>query len=237
MRLYGRLVLVGGLAALTLTGCATSGPGTSGPPSGTATSTGTPPVSATPPPPPATEPTQEVEYRVTYGFAVPTSPVTIQHEVHPPIAGPSLPPLPYLVGIYVGDHPEGTPKYQRISFYFRGAFPGYRFNYAASVLGDGSGAPISLQGNTFLQIVFVDAQAHDNAGASTVAAKPANPINYKNLKSYAPAGDFEGHVTYGLGIQVAPNSDQILPIRAGELKKPDGAGGFFYVVHFDIQTG
>ena len=80
-------------------------------------------------------------------------------------------------------------------------------------------------------------QAHDDAGESTVSINADDSIGFRNLKSYSSAGDFEGHLTYGLGLQVAPNSDQVLLVRAGELTKPDGAGGMFYVVYVDIQTG
>ena len=189
-------------------------------------------------PPPASEPPDDgVEYRVRYPFAVPSSPVSISQPFTPPIAAPPAPALPYLVGVYVGNHPEGSPPYQRISFYFRGTFPSYRFSYVPEVVQDGSGNPIALLGNSFLSIVFNPAQAHDNDGAPTIVETPSNPIGFTNLKSYAFAGDYEGYVSYGLGIQVAPGSDQVLKIRAGELKRPDGAGGFFYVIHFDVQTG
>ncbi len=239
MTRYGRLALLGGVVALALAGCSTTGTPT---PTGSASASGqltfrTVITPTTPVPPPVSEPAPGAEYKETYGFAVPSSPVTIQHTVTPPIAGPNDPPLPYLVGIYVGDHPEGSPKYQRISFYFRGAFPGYRFSYVASVLSQAQGTPVALPGNAKLSVVFLSAQAHDNAGATTLLARPDNPIGYHNLKGYASAGDFEGSVAYGLGIQTAANSDQALPIRTGELKKPDGAGGFYYVVHFDVQTG
>jgi hypothetical protein len=191
-----------------------------------------------PPEPPASEPTAAgLEYRVTYNWAVPSNQVTIPHAVQAPIAPAPALPLPYLVAIYVGDHPEANPKYQRISFYFRGAFPEYNLRYVPSLTAEGSGAAITLEGNGVLQVGFVSAQAHDNAGASTVKVTPKNPIGFQNLKSYGFAGDYEGYVTYGLGIQVMPASDQVLPIRAGELKKPDGAGGFFYVVHVDVQSG
>ncbi len=228
--------------ALGVGACAQPAPGPgSGPaPGATSPISGAPNGTATmePVPPPATEPTAaDVEYRVSYNWAVPSNLVEVKHPLVAPIAPPPALPLPYLVGIYVGNHPEGSPAYQRISFYFRGAFPSYRFKYVSSVTMDGSGAPVPLQGNSFLSVVFVEAQAHDNAGASTVKAKPPATIGFKNLKSYGFAGDFEGYVSYGLGIQVAPGSDQILKIRAGELKKPDGAGGYFYVVHFDVQNG
>ena len=192
------------------------------------------PASSVQPAPPTTEPSAGVvEYRETYAWAVPSRPVTIRHTVNAPIAPPPALPLPALVAVYTGDHPE----YQRISFYFRGAFPEYTFQYVQSITADGSGEAIPLEGNGFVQIVFVGAQAHDDAGHSTIKATPKNPIGDRNLRSYADAGDFEGHVSYGLGIQTAPDSDQVLPIRAGELRKADGAGGFYYVVHFDVMAG
>ena len=217
-----RLIILGVLAALALVACAPAG---SSPP-GSAGSGGPSTTQASLPP---NEPSPSADYKVTYGFAVPTTTVTISHSVTPP-------PLPYLVGIYVGEHPEGTPPYQRISFYFRVGFPTYGFSYVPSVLSEGQGAPIPLSGNAFLRVGFVDAQAHDDAGHPTVTASPANQIGYSTLRSYGFAGDFEGHLTYGLGLQTAPNSDQVLPIRGGELKKPDGSGDFFYVVHVDVQS-
>ena len=43
-------------------------------------------------------------------------------------------------------------------------------------------------------------------------------------------------MSYGLGIQTAPNSDQVLRIRAGELARPTARGRLFYVVHFDVES-
>jgi len=190
------------------------------------------------PEPATSEPTAEgIEYRVTYDWAVPWDQVTIPHAVQAPIAPAPALPLPYLVAVYAGDHQEATPKFQRISFYFRGAFPEYNLDYVPSLTAEGSGAAIPLEGNAVLQVGFVSAQTHDNAGASTVTTTPENPIGFHNLRSYGFAGDYEGYVTYGLGIQVAPDSDQVLQIRAGELTKPDGEGGFYYVVHVDVQNG
>jgi hypothetical protein len=218
-----RRLLVLGVLALALVGCA---PQESPPGAGGAGSGGPPTTQASLP---SDEPSPSADYKVTYGFGVPTATVTVPHSASPP-------PLPYLVGIYVGDHPEGSPHYQRISFYFRVGFPTYAFSYVPSVLNEGQGAPITLSGNAFLRVGFVNAQAHDNSGNPTVTASPASSIGFSALRSYGFAGDFEGHLTYGLGLQTASNSDQVLPIRSGELKKPDGAGGFFYVVHFDVQS-
>jgi hypothetical protein len=105
------------------------------------------------------------------------------------------------------------------------------------VASEGTGEAISLEGNAFLRAGFVNAQAHDDAGESTIAVEPDGLIGMQNLKSVRSADDFEGHLTYGLGLQVAPNSDQVLLVRAGELTKPDDAGGTNYVVYLDIETG
>jgi hypothetical protein len=228
-------------AAVTAGGCsqqAKSAPGPAGsmrsPAAATSSTSGAKP---TEPAPPATEPTaSRVEYRVSYDWGVPSKSFTVNHPFPPPIAAPPAPPLPYLVAIYVGDHPEGSPKYARISFYFRGTFPSYHFQYVRQVLDEGKGEPISLEGNSYLDIRFQEAQAHDAAGNSTISVSPDSHIGFRNLKSYGFGGDFEGHLTYGLGIQAAPNSDQVLAIRAGELKKPDGSGDFYYVIHVDVRN-
>jgi hypothetical protein len=180
--------------------------------------------------PPADEPALPAsEDRVTYDWGVPSDRVTIEH--------PAEAPTPYLVAIYTGDHPEGDRPYQRIAFYFREGFPEYNLQYLPAVADEATGEPIALAGNAFLRIGFVNAQAHDDSGASTVSVAPADFIGFQNLESYGSAGDFEGHLTYGLGLQVAPNSDQVLHVRAGELTKPEQTGGTYHVVYVDIETG
>ena len=180
--------------------------------------------------PPTDEPAVAAsEHRVTYDWAAPSEQVTIEH--------PSTTSPPHLVAIYAGDHPTEEPPYQRIAFYFRGGFPWYELQYVPSVLSEATGEPVALDGNAFLRIGFVNAQAHDDAGESTIAVAPNGAIGFQNLKSYRSAGDFEGHLTYGLGLQVAPNSDQVLLVRAGELIKADDAAGTYYVVYIDIETG
>jgi hypothetical protein len=256
-RPYGRTTLIAVLfAALALAGCAQSG----GPGAGSGVDAGDgasePGVAATDPNPNPDDTagsgtgsgtsntttgsgtaTAGGEYRVTYNWAVPSKLVTVPHPLKLPLTTPLGTPLPYLTGVFVGDHPEGNPAYVRMSFYFRGAFPEYNFNYASEIRSDGEGAKLPLAGNSFLRLQFWPAQAHDNNGKSTITAKPDTRIGLGNLVSYVFAGDYEGYVTYGLGIGVAPGSDQVLPIRAGELKKPDGKGGYIYVVHFDVQKG
>jgi hypothetical protein len=178
----------------------------------------------------ATAGTNQGTWKVRYNWAVPSSRVSISN--------PHAMPLPMLAEIHTGNHSTANPGFGRISFYFRGGMPSYNFNYAGEVLTEGQGEPIKLEGNGFLRIQFSNARQHDDAKKNTLLIKPKPHIGYKNLVSYGFAGDFEGYVTYGLGIQAAPNSDQVLKIRVGELtRKPDGKGGYFYVVAVDVQAG
>ena len=225
------------LTAVAVTGCATPsrGPG----PTGTARTTSSPVTNSSTgaggtSSPGSPEPTSLVQsYKVTYDWAVPFTQASVSNPLSLPLPGAI--PLPHLVGIYVGDHPDGTPGYERMSFYFRGGFPSYDFQYVPRVLSEGRGEQVDVAGNAVLRVGFIDAQTHDAAGSSTIATQPPMSITFSTLKGYGFAGDFEGHVTYALGIQVAPGSDQALPIRVGELKKDDGSGGTFYVVHVDVQ--
>jgi hypothetical protein len=178
----------------------------------------------------ATTGTSQGTWKVRYNWAVPSARTAINN--------PNAMPLPYLAEIHTGDHSNENPAYARISFYFKGGMPSYNFNYAKEVLNEGQGEPIALEGNSFLRIQFSNARQHNDAGKNTLTVKPNNHIGYRNLVSYNFGGDFEGYVTYGLGIKVAANSDQVLQIRVGELtKKPDGKGGYFYVVAFDVRNG
>ena len=230
------MLAIGGCSEQAATG------GTAMPPSEPAASGERPPTPgagiATAPPSLSTAPTPaDSESRVTYGWDVPTGLVTIPHVVPAPIApNPEL-PLPSLVRISADDHPEAHPAYQRISFHFRGAFPSYNFGYVPTLTADPTDEPIPLEGNGVLRIRFFPAQAHDNIGGSTVVEAPQNPIAFQNLKSYGFAGDYEGYLTFGLGLQVAPDSDQVLAVRSGEYRAADAAGEATYVVSFDIMNG
>ncbi|WP_203708208.1 AMIN-like domain-containing (lipo)protein [Asanoa iriomotensis] len=166
-------------------------------------------------------------YRVTYGWAVPSRPARVPHRVV--LRDPPAPPLPFLVRVQVGDHPGENPAYTRITFAFDSAWPTYEIAYQRDLTQDGSGNPVPLPGNSVLRITFTDAQGHDEQGHQT--QRPGTNLGYPTLKGYGFGGDFEGHVTYGLGIQVKPNSDQALPIRVGELVRADGT----YVVAVDVR--
>ena len=74
----------------------------------------------------------------------------------------------------------------------------------------GSGDPIPMDGNARLKITFDTAQAHTEAGQSTVTARNRH-LNYPNLRHLVVACDFEGKVEIVLGLHTKK------PYRAVEL--------------------
>ncbi len=103
-------------------------------------------------------------------------------------------PAPELVSVRAVEH----KGYDRVVFTFRGAPPGYRVGYAPRVADQG-GRALALRGRAFLAVTFEPARAHDPGGAatvSTVTLTPASPV----LRQVRFAGDFEGRVSFGLGL-------------------------------------
>src|SRR4029453_6213847 len=83
-------------------------------------------------------------------------------------------------------------------FTFPGAMPGYQVRYVPEVADQG-GRPLPLRGKAFLAVTFDPARAPDPGGESTVstaALTPGSPV----LRQVRFAGDFEGQVTFGLGL-------------------------------------
>jgi hypothetical protein len=103
-----------------------------------------------------------------------------------------------LVAIRAAHHPETTPKYDRVVFEFDGPIPLFEIEYVEQLLGDGSGLPVPIAGRSILQVVFRDAQAHNDSGQVTAPVRltPKLPI----VREVINAGDFEGVVTYGIGV-------------------------------------
>jgi hypothetical protein len=125
--------------------------------------------------------------------------------------------VPVLVEVRTGDHAgEG---FERITFAFRGAFPSYTFQIVRQVTRDGSGDPVTLPGATFLSIVFTPARSDAAGGPQTVG--------YHRLKGYEQVGDYEGYVSYGVGIEGAT-----VQVRTGESARADGTN----VVALDIKV-
>lgn len=246
----GRATAVASLTvALVLTalvGCARKAqPGAGGQgspsasPSASATVPGPTPSAVTSPSPTATAPhttapggTTVVSARVAYPWRWPDPAATVTHSY-------PVPPLPQLVRIGIGDHPRdpGERPYNRMSFTFTTAFPSYQIQFVERLTGDATGQPVPLEGLGALKVTFRQAQAHTTDGRSSVVAQPPSHLGLTRMVSYANAGDFEGVLTYGIGIGwPIPQSNPQIAVRVYEVELVTGQGQHQYVVAVDVDA-
>ena len=179
---------------------------------------------------------QVVSSRIAYPWHWPndvTAPGHVTHAV-------AVPPVPELVKISVGNHSgePGQRPFNRMSFTFTTAFPSYRFEFVSKLVGDPSGKIIPLDGQDVLKIVFTQAQAHTADGTrSSVTSQPAPHIGYQRMAGYAQGGDFEGVLTYGIGItRPVLRSNPRSAIRAYEVESVTPSGQHRYIVAIDIDA-
>jgi hypothetical protein len=150
-----------------------------------------------------------------------------------------VPPLPRLIAIAAGSHPaqRGERAYDRMSFTFTTTFPGYQFSFTKALVADPSGKPVKLAGNGVLKVTFRLAQAHSASGRSSVAVQPPAQLGLNRMTSWAQAGDFEGVVTFGIGVTwPSSQSNPQIPVRATEVEKVTAQGRHLYVVAIDIEA-
>lgn len=227
------------LAALVaaLAGCGTSTPpAASHSPSRPATSAPAPSSPAPSPTATSTAPGDRVvAFRVSYPWHWPNdvaSPGSVRHSYQ-------VPPVPQLVAIAAGDHPAagGERAFNRMSFTFTDAFPTYEFTFTSKLIQDGSGEPVHLAGDGVFRVIFREAQAHTNSGASSIVSQPPAQLGMTRMVAWAPAGDFEGVLTFGVGIhQQIKHANPQYQVRTVELEKVTAQGRHLYVVAFDIES-
>ena len=101
---------------------------------------------------------------------------------------------PELVSVQTAER-EG---YDRVLFTFEGSMPGYQVRYVARVE-DAAGERLALRGQAFVAVAFEPARAHDPDGEATFPTATLTP-GYPALRQVRFAGDFEGQVSFGLGV-------------------------------------
>lgn len=232
-RARGSAAVAAALALATLTGCAPQPPA---PQSSAPRATTAPPASAPQTTAPAAPAERVLSTRVTYPWRWPNGtaqPPAVQHSY-------PVPPVPGLIAVRAGDHPRTTGEraYNRMSFTFTTAFPSYEFQFVNGITSDGSGKPIPLEGNSgALKVIFRQAQAHTESGASSVVSKPPPHLGFSRMVSWAQAGDFEGVLTFGIGIdRPVLHSNPQFPVRVTEVEKVTAQGQHLFVVAFDIDA-
>ncbi len=105
--------------------------------------------------------------------------------------------LPILRAVRVGQQPAAD----RLVFEFDGTgLPGWRIEYVDRPVRDcGSGEPVPVAGDAWLQIRFDGAQAHSEAGEGTSGPRRRAP-NQPVLRELVRTCDFEGEVTWVAGV-------------------------------------
>jgi hypothetical protein len=100
-----------------------------------------------------------------------------------------------LYSVAVGCHDD----FDRFVIRARFSVPGYDARYVRRIVADPSGRPVSLLGARRIRIAFNLAGGHDNRGTNLLAGTltPRCP----NLLQVKKAGDFEGTVSFGLGLR------------------------------------
>jgi hypothetical protein len=103
----------------------------------------------------------------------------------------------YLTAVRTGEY----SGYDQVAFQFSGKLPGYTVQRAQTVYSDPKGTPVPLAGQAYLRVVF--------RGTSAVCPQPPhqtyigpavlNPY-YPQLLTVSAAGDFEGVLSFGIGL-------------------------------------
>ena len=98
-------------------------------------------------------------------------------------------------GVATGCH----ATFDRFVIRARFATPGYAVRYVRRIVADGSGEPVPLRGTKRIRVIVRNARGHTQGGTNLLPAvrTPLCP----NLRQVKTAGDFEGVVTFGLGLR------------------------------------
>jgi hypothetical protein len=103
-------------------------------------------------------------------------------------------PAPELVSVSTSER----NGYDRVVFTFEGSLPGYQVRYVPQVT-DAGGRRLPLAGAAFLEVAFEPARAHGPDGRPTFPDGTLTPGSAA-LRQVRFAGDFEGRVSFGLGV-------------------------------------
>jgi len=102
--------------------------------------------------------------------------------------------------------------FDRVVFEFEGSqLPGYHLEYIDKPVRQcGSGEPVPIAGDAWLQVRLIPAQAHTEAGQPTVPERERH-LGYPNLLELESICDFEAHVEWVLGV-ASPNRYRVLEL-------------------------
>jgi hypothetical protein len=107
-------------------------------------------------------------------------------------------PGSYLTAIRTGRQATAD----RVVFEFAGKAPSsYSVTAVDAITADASGKPVTVAGTSFLRVTFRGASAVCPASGQPTYPGPATAVpGYAQLRGLAAAGDFEGYLTWGIGL-------------------------------------
>jgi hypothetical protein len=100
-----------------------------------------------------------------------------------------------LFGVSTGCH----PTFDRFVIRARFGTPRYDVRYVNRIVEDGSGRPVALLGTKRIRVVIRNARGHTQGGTNLLP-RVRTPL-CPNLRQVKTAGDFEGIVSFGLGLR------------------------------------
>jgi hypothetical protein len=106
-------------------------------------------------------------------------------------------PGAYLTAVRTGQH----AGYDRVVFQFSGGLPAVTAERVKAVIADPKGTKILLPGRSYLHVVFRGASGNCPQPAHRTWTGPsALTPGYPQLLAVKAAGDFEGYLSFGLGL-------------------------------------
>lgn len=234
---------------LVLTACVPPGPGSPATATATVTGTATATATASPDSTPAPDPGETaapksgdrvISSKVARDWGLPGEgkPFGVEHNEPSTLKPPYDPAAHCLVAIAAAEHLSESPPYDQLSFRFRDSFPSYTIEPVSELIADASGFLIPMPGvSEILRVTFhgTGSRANSGSGASTVKTAPREQIGYKALTSYKAAGDFEGVLSYGIGVGRPAKNIPQTKVRIYEVEKIE-QGQHVFVVAIQLDA-
>lgn len=107
-----------------------------------------------------------------------------------------------VTGLRIGNYEDATPRYDRVVVDLVSPLRNYQVRYVPQIFADGSGDLVNLGGNANLY-VRLDATGHDDNGHGTITTPTDQVVNWGSLREARLVGDFEGVVTFGIGLSAS----------------------------------
>lgn len=105
-------------------------------------------------------------------------------------------------GLRVGQHEDATPRYDRVVVDLSQPVHNYQVRYVPQVFADASGDPVNLRGSAFLHVRLDSASGHDDNRHGTIPVTD-RVVDWGSLREARLVGDFEGIVTFGIGLRAS----------------------------------